>query len=145
MDIGDFAMQFDADRLEPVHSVSAHLTEARVGNRQKAVRSELYTLDVYGPVGPFKSHVDTPHRKNMFGSLVVVFPTQHEGGTLLLRHGKKQWTFDSANLLSEAPQPSIAYVAFYSDVEHEILPVTSGYRVTLTYNLYFADSDLPSK
>lgn len=27
-------------------------------------------------------------------------------------------------------------MAFYSELEHEVLPVTSGYRVTLTYNLY---------
>ncbi|KZV90430.1 hypothetical protein EXIGLDRAFT_121128, partial [Exidia glandulosa HHB12029] len=32
----------------------------------------------------------------------------------------------------------VSWVAFYSDVEHEVLPVQSGYRITLTYNLYFA-------
>lgn len=30
-----------------------------------------------------------------------------------------------------------AFVVFYSDVEHEVSVVESGYRVTLTYNLYF--------
>jgi hypothetical protein len=28
-------------------------------------------------------------------------------------------------------------VAFFSDIEHEVAPVTSGHRITLTYNLYF--------
>ncbi len=42
-----------------------------------------------------------------------------------------------ANSMSEAPV--ISYVAFYSDTEHEVLPVTSGVRVTLTYNLYLED------
>ncbi len=28
------------------------------------------------------------------------------------------------------------WAAFYSDVEHEVFPVTSGHRFTLTYNLY---------
>src|SRR6202042_3226946 len=32
------------------------------------------------------------------------------------------------------PSPSIAYIAFYSDVEHEVLKVTSGHRATITYN-----------
>jgi hypothetical protein len=73
----------------------------------------------------------------MFGSLVVVFPTPHEGGALLLRHRGQEWTFDSAAVLSVASPPSIAYAAFFSDIEHEVLPVTSGHRVTLTYNLYF--------
>ena len=28
-------------------------------------------------------------------------------------------------------------MAFFGDVEHEVAPVTSGHRITLTYNLYF--------
>jgi len=74
----------------------------------------------------------------MFGSLVVIFPTKHEGGALMFRHGDGEWTFDSAAMLKSNIEPSIAYVAFYSDVEHEVTPVISGYRVTLTYNLYFS-------
>ena len=76
----------------------------------------------------------------MFGSLVIVLPSPHEGGALLLRHRGQEWTFDSGKLLEAAEdQPSIGYVAFFSDIEHEVVPVTSGYRVTLTYNLYFDD------
>lgn len=75
------------------------------------------------------------------GSLVVVFPTPHSGGELVLRHGEKEWTFDGASHISSQVSPSIAYIAFYSDVEHEVLKVTSGHRVTITYNLYL----LPSK
>jgi hypothetical protein len=30
-------------------------------------------------------------------------------------------------------------VTFFSDIEHEITPVTSSHRITLTYNLYFDD------
>jgi len=40
-------------------------------------------------------------------------------------------------------QPTIGYVMFFSDVEHEVAPVISGHRVTLTYNLYFDDDDGP--
>jgi hypothetical protein len=76
----------------------------------------------------------------MFGSLVIVFPSPHEGGALLLRHRGQEWTFDSGEALAAAnDQPSIGYVAFFSDIEHEVTPVTSGHRITLTYNLYFDD------
>jgi hypothetical protein len=78
----------------------------------------------------------------MFGSLVIVFPSPHEGGALLLRHRGQEWTFDSGEALSSAAakdEPSIGYVAFFSDIEHEVTPVTSGHRITLTYNLYFDD------
>lgn len=33
---------------------------------------------------------------------------------------------------------SIQWAAFYSDCEHGVLEVTSGHRVTLTYNLYIS-------
>ena len=74
----------------------------------------------------------------MFGSLVIVFPCEHTGGALLLRHEGKEWSFDASGELSKCTESSIGYVAFYSDVEHEVALVTSGYRVTLTYNLYHA-------
>ena len=87
----------------------------------------------------------------MFGSLVVIFPTPHEGGALVLRHEGHEWTFDAAHALSayaQAETKRIAYIAFFSDVEHEVLPVTSGHRVTLTYNLYWGSpppAPLPSE
>ncbi|KAH8110131.1 hypothetical protein DFH11DRAFT_1622290 [Phellopilus nigrolimitatus] len=105
----------------------------------KSIRAELYKLNIYGKDGFFKSHQDTPRSTDMFGSLVIVLPAVHAGGALVFRHKDKEWVFDSARALAEAPQKtSIAYVAFFSDVAHEVSVVEAGYRVTLTYNLYFA-------
>ena len=95
----------------------------------------------------FKAHVDTPRSELMFGSLVIVFPTAHEGGALKLRaaghhEGEMlEWTFESSALLAQQDKPSIAYVAFFSDVEHEVMPVISGHRVTITYNLYYTPDE----
>jgi hypothetical protein len=76
----------------------------------------------------------------MFGSLVIVFPLPHEGGALLLRHRGQEWTFDSGKTLAAAKdQPSIGYVAFFSDIEHEVTPVTFGHRISLTCNLFSDD------
>ena len=75
----------------------------------------------------------------MLGSLVVIYPTAHEGGELILRHKDQQWKVDGKSLTSSQSSPSLAYVAFYSDIEHEVLKVTSGRRVTVTYNLYLVD------
>ena len=68
----------------------------------------------------------------MFGSLVIVYPTAHQGGELLLRHKGREWKFEANALTSLRSSPSLAYVAFYSDIEHEVLKVTDGSRVTLT-------------
>jgi len=81
----------------------------------------------------------------MLGSLVIVFPTPHQGGELILRHLDREWTFDANALMALRSPPSLAYVAFYSDIEHEVLKVTSGHRVTLTYNLYSTPSELNPK
>ncbi len=75
----------------------------------------------------------------MIGSLVILFPTAHKGGALILRHDGQEYTFDSGLELSHVEKPSIAFVAFYSDVEHEVTNVESGYRLSLTYNLYVSD------
>ena len=95
------------------------------------IRAELYKLNVYSTGGHFKAHVDTPRSKEMFGSLVVCLPSQFTGGALVTRHQDRQVTFD----WSSSPNAT-NWASFFSDVEHEVLPVTSGHRVTLTYNLY---------
>lgn len=79
----------------------------------------------------------------MFGSLVIIFPTHHEGGTLVLRDGGKEWTIDAASEMRSKSHPCVTYIAFYGDVEHEVLPITAGYRVTVTYNLYFNSTLVP--
>lgn len=74
----------------------------------------------------------------MFGTLVICLPSPHTGGDLVLRHAGKEVTYQT----SEA-QPSV--LCWYSDVHHEVLPVTSGYRWVLTYNLAISpDLERPS-
>ena len=103
------------------------------------IRAELYKINVYtSPTGCFKPHVDTPRGSNMFGSLVVCLPTQFQGGALVARHRGEQVVYDWSSP-PEDPVQKIQWAAFFSDIEHEILPVTEGYRVTLTYNLYNCD------
>lgn len=157
LDSTDFATFFDPVRSGLVEIIRGNLLEGH--DDSKPVYAELYKLNVYGKPLPsstllsftdttpgegsfFKPHKDTPRGENMFGSLVVTFPTSHTGGELVLRHDEKEWTFDPASALQSLPDPSIGYIAFFSDVEHEVLPVKSGNRVTITYNLYFDDKPL---
>ena len=73
----------------------------------------------------------------MFGSRHCL-PHPHTGCHLVLRKEDKDFIFQSEQILSGDPHDQIAYAAFFSDGEHEVLPVTSGHRITLTYNLYQA-------
>lgn len=86
----------------------------------------------------FKAHRDTPRGEKMFASLVIFYPTFHQGGALHIRKDGAEWSFDS-EALTDHETPHIGYVALYSDVEHEVDLVKSGFRVSITYNLYYED------
>ncbi|KAI5895271.1 uncharacterized protein SCHCODRAFT_054722 [Schizophyllum commune H4-8] len=149
LDNNKFASLLKLDNYGLIDTIRDELLQE--GEVNKGVKYEVYKVNVYGKDSFFKPHKDTPRSKSMFGSLVIVFPTPHEGGALVLREGDREWTFDYAAELAPAPElslsqaaetdepqdPKIAYIAFFGDIEHEVLPVTAGHRVTLTYNLYF--------
>lgn len=137
LDIDSFAMNIDLARLELVEEISSRLLA-----QERPFRAELYKLNVYGSGSFFKAHKDTPRGENMFGSLVLVLPVPHKGGELVLRQNGNEWKYDSSALTSQDGTPTISYVAFYGDIEHEVLPVECGHRITLTYNLFFKESQI---
>ncbi|KAF8997174.1 hypothetical protein BDQ17DRAFT_886972 [Cyathus striatus] len=96
---------------------------------------EPHQLNMYGAGSYYKGGKSKSSHKRMFGTLVVAFPIKHEGGLMIVRQGEKEWAFDSGSLTSSHKEPYIAYTAFCHTAEHEILPVTYGYRITITYNL----------
>ncbi|KAJ7124525.1 hypothetical protein C8R44DRAFT_831192 [Mycena epipterygia] len=122
-----------AEILDVAHS---QLLEG-FSDANKHINAEFYKFNICGFV--FQGAQGHPRAGNMFRSLVVVFPTFHVGGALLLRHDNKEQVFDSSRLLSPFNTSKVAYAAFYGDVEYEVTVVDSGHRVTLTYNLYFAE------
>ncbi|KAK7046439.1 Fe2OG dioxygenase domain-containing protein [Favolaschia claudopus] len=140
MDLDKFATRLDVLSSGILSAIKQDILQGQAAGSDKVLVPELYKLNVYGPGAFFKAHKDTPRGDTMIGSLVIVFPTAHEGGGLTLEHDGKAWTFDSAKELSASKStPAIAYVAFYSDVTHAVEPVKSGHRVTLTYNLFLKD------
>ena len=67
----------------------------------------------------------------MFGTLAVCLSSKHTGGDVELSfQGQKKVLSTSA-----ASEWSVSYLSWYSDVLHEVKPVSSGYRVVLTFNL----------
>lgn len=101
------------------------------------VEAQLYKLLVYEKGSFFAPHRDTEKAERMFATLVVCLPSKHEGGTLIVSHDGKTRRIDFGG---EASQFQMQFAAFYADCQHEITPVTSGYRVCLVYNLAIAKS-----
>lgn len=66
----------------------------------------------------------------MFGTLVICLPSMHQGGEVVLKHCGEKKVFRTSEV-------SQSFASWYSDVSqsHEVLPVTSGFRWVLTYNL----------
>jgi hypothetical protein len=95
------------------------------------VAAEFYKLLVYDAGGFFKAHRDTEKAGGMFGTLVVVLPSAHRGGELIIRHAGREVTAD----LSTPEVSELRFAAFYADCEHEVRPITEGHRVCLIYNL----------
>jgi hypothetical protein len=92
------------------------------------LRAELHSMLVYGKGQFFLPHQDSEKHDAMLGTLVVLLPSTHTGGELVINHAGESETY-------RASKEELTLVAFYADCRHQITPVRSGYRVTLTFNL----------
>ncbi|MEU0540741.1 2OG-Fe(II) oxygenase [Nocardia sp. NPDC005978] len=97
----------------------------------RTLSAELHSMLVYEKGQFFHRHQDSEKAEGMIGTLVVTMPSEFSGGELVVEHRGER--------VSDAGAPGeLALVAFYADCDHEVLPVTEGYRITLTYNLIAA-------
>lgn len=87
--------------------------------------------------GFFKPHRDTEKTEGMFATLVILLPSEFEGGELIVRHMDQEKVFDFAS----SSAYNFHYLAFYADCEHEVKPVTKGSRLCLVYNLILCDKE----
>src|SRR6266542_3937840 len=97
------------------------------------LRAELRAMPVWGKGQFFLPPQDSEKDDAMVGTLVVSLPSAHTGGELVVEHGGQSVTYRTS-------KKELSFVAFYADCRHQVKPVRSGYRVTLTLNL-LADSE----
>jgi len=97
------------------------------------IAADFYKLLIYDAGSFFVDHRDTEKVPGMFATLVIVLPSAHSGGELIVRHLGREATLD---LRPDDPS-ELGFAAFYADCVHEVRPIVSGYRLTLVYNLRF--------
>lgn len=107
------------------------MVAAGLGYADKNVSADLYKLLVYDEGAFFKAHRDTEKADGMFGTLLIVLPSMHAGGDLMIRHAGRE----AVLALNSSEVSELTFAAFYADCEHEVLPVTQGNRLCLVYNL----------
>ena len=124
IDVAGFEPAAILDEIEAALSPRWHLA------------AKLTDVLVYPEGGKFDRHKDTPRTDDLVGTLVVGLPIAHEGGAFVVDDGRDEQVFDWSG---KAEPMTVRWVALYSDVDHEIRPVTSGARVTLVYSLHHTD------
>jgi len=105
--------------------------------------AKLYKLLLYEQGGHFLPHKDTEKEKGMFATLIVQLPSRHTGGELIVSHGGNTVTCDFGQSSGKSPF-SCFFAAHYADVEHEVTPITSGYRLALVYSLVLGQDVAPT-
>jgi hypothetical protein len=130
--------EIGADRLAVTYNdeekFGSFLVKIRdqLGLPEKAkLTAHLHNMLIYGPEQFFKPHQDSEKLNGMVASLIIVLPSPHIGGDLVITQKKEKHRFSSQQLKAD----NLRCVAFYSDCLHEAEPVIQGERVVLTYNL----------
>ncbi len=138
------AWEIDASQLSFHHDAWAHFIQEIVadatiglGIAEGEVTASLYKLLLYETGDFFLPHKDSEKEPGMFGTLVVGLPSSHSGGALHIRFDGREECIDFS---AAASNYQIPYVAFFADCDHEIKPITSGYRICLVYNLVYTSS-----
>ena len=109
--------------------------QRELGLEERKLTAHLYKLLVYEKGGFFLPHRDGEKLDRMVATLVIVLPSVHEGGELILSHDGWQYEIPFPGAASGY---ELSYAAFYADCQHEVRPLQSGYRLCLTYNVTLA-------
>ncbi|KAJ7499018.1 hypothetical protein FB451DRAFT_1203972 [Mycena latifolia] len=97
------------------------------------VRCEPYKLLLY------ETGSHTEKAKGMFATVVVVLPSPFQGGAAHLSHGDLTAVIES----SSHSLSKVSVLAWYTDVFHEIKPITGGHRLAITFNLIQTQNSRP--
>lgn len=126
--------EIQADALSLTWTAGAQqqlLREVAAALNLDALDARLHNLLVYGKGQFFKPHQDTEKHSRMVATLVLIWPSDHIGGTLQVQHAKQSQDLESQQLDETEPR----WLAFYADCRHEVLPVQVGWRVALSFDL----------
>lgn len=113
--------------------------QTELGLEKQTLAAHLYKLLLYEKGSFFLPHRHGEKLDRMVATLVIALPSAHEGGELIVRHEGREVIVDFGPLSRFQTQ----FAAFYADCEHEIRPVTKGFRLALVYNLTLQKSKTP--
>lgn len=75
----------------------------------------------------------------MFATIIIVLPSSYSGGQIHVSHAAKRDIFDYSSISDH----TTTLLGWYTDVVHEVKPITSGFRLALSYNLIHTSRGIP--
>ena len=72
-----------------------------------------------------------PKPRGMFATVLVVLPSAHTGGEVRVTYGSDTQVLD----YSTTSIHSLSILSWFTNVTHEVGPLTSGYKLALSFNL----------
>ncbi len=111
--------------LDAMLETAAAVLDLPLGRRLTA---DLHSMLVYDKGQFFAPHQDSEKDDDMVATLVVTLPSRHTGGQLVVHEADRQAAYRSS-------ADEVDAVVLYADQVHEVKPVRSGYRISLTFNL----------
>jgi hypothetical protein len=143
--------------------VKLALSQLKLPTDAVDVEAHLCEMILHGPGGHFKKHkeseketgfflmnISAKYKLNsiclfsvigMFGTMVLQIPVQggYEGGNLIVEHGdaKKMFPFDVGS------SEKFFLVAFFTNCELQLEPVTQGWRLTMVFHLVWKNGMPP--
>lgn len=101
----------------------------------RRLTAQFHSMLVYEPGQFFLPHQDSEKDDAMVATLVVSLPSAHTGGELLVHDvGGEQ--------IHRGSRTATSAVVLFADRLHEVRPVRTGHRITLTYNLLVDDDQV---
>ena len=103
--------------------------------------ADLHNLLIYEPGQFFSMHQDSEKSDGMLATMTVTLPLPYSGGALIVEQQGDRKTFNPPRIESD----QLSVIAFYADCYHEVKPIKTGHKISLTFNLYFnASNALPA-
>jgi 2OG-Fe(II) oxygenase superfamily len=102
----------------------------------RQVTLKLYKLAIYETNGHFDWHMDSTHSDSHLATLLVGLNTSWKGGDLILRRNGVETRADlQPQSTGSYLAPDLQAIAFYTDMEHRVEPITEGVRIVLQYDI----------
>lgn len=131
-EIGPSQVRIGEVRWKPILTNCLRVLRADLGLPDECELEALFDkLLVYEKGQFFKPHQDSEKSDQMFGSLVVILPSEYTGGSVTVEQRGEKKVFRRL----ECQAKDLCLLAFYADCNHAVSPIKSGVRVALTYQL----------